>query len=259
MQIIGIYKITNPKGKVYIGKSIELEKRVKSYCWEKPTQPHINNSIKKYGVENHKFELEVECDEEYLDFWEDFFITKYNSIKEGMNIKGGGVGGRHNESTKKKMSIAGKRRYSEEGYKPIWEGKKRPNHSKWLEENGSGLSYTRTAKHKAITSKSSKESWLKDKEERSKKISLNKMGKGLKAVICIETNKRYESIKACSADVGISKGCICNFLKGSYAYPTLKGLTFRYVGESKPPYNPKNRENMLKQQRKYYLLNKKKK
>lgn len=60
---IGIYKITSPSGKVYIGQTINVYKR-----WEydyKPLnckgQPKLLNSLKKYGYEAHKFEVLEEC------------------------------------------------------------------------------------------------------------------------------------------------------------------------------------------------------
>ncbi len=31
MKVVGIYKITSPSGKVYIGQSVDIEKRFKTY------------------------------------------------------------------------------------------------------------------------------------------------------------------------------------------------------------------------------------
>jgi len=56
--MIGIYKITNPKGKIYIGQSINIKRRFNEYkrlnCSQ---QPKIYNSLLKYGSDNHKFEI----------------------------------------------------------------------------------------------------------------------------------------------------------------------------------------------------------
>lgn len=54
--IIGIYKITSPTGKIYIGQSVNIEKRWNSYyknlsCKE---QRIIYNSLKKHGFENYR-------------------------------------------------------------------------------------------------------------------------------------------------------------------------------------------------------------
>ena len=56
--MIGIYKITSPTGKVYIGQSIEIEKRwmrYKNITKSVKKQPAIYNSLLKYGSENHIF------------------------------------------------------------------------------------------------------------------------------------------------------------------------------------------------------------
>ena len=61
--MVGIYKITNPKGKIYIGQSININKRKYAYkCIDKRIMgPKIYNSIQKYGWKNHVFELIEEC------------------------------------------------------------------------------------------------------------------------------------------------------------------------------------------------------
>ena len=88
MKITGIYKITNPKGKVYIGQSKDIKKRWYTYkrilC---KTQPKIYNSLKKYGVNNHTFEIIHTCSIEELDYFEKYFISEYKSydIKNGLN------------------------------------------------------------------------------------------------------------------------------------------------------------------------------
>ncbi len=77
-KICGIYKITSPSGRVYIGQGINIEKRVRTYknlhC---KTQPRLYASLLKYGVEEHTFEIIENCLEEDLDcrerFWQDMF------------------------------------------------------------------------------------------------------------------------------------------------------------------------------------------
>ena len=64
--MIGIYKITNPKGNIYIGQSWNIETRKSSYKNCRPGQPYIFNSIKKYGWENHKFEFVVKIQNDTL-------------------------------------------------------------------------------------------------------------------------------------------------------------------------------------------------
>lgn len=105
--MIGIYKITSPTNKVYIGQSWDLERRKISYknlsgCRE---QPRIYNSLKKYGFDSHDFEvlLNIKDDLKYqkwLDYWEQFFINYFRSEGyELMNIKEAGAYGKHNPET----------------------------------------------------------------------------------------------------------------------------------------------------------------
>lgn len=111
--MIGIYKITNPKGKVYIGQSTNIDKRWKSYGWKNKTnkqQTKLYYSFKKYDVKNHTFEVIKECFKHELNQLEQHYITEYNSIENGLNISRGGYyfwevnkGKKHTEETKNKM------------------------------------------------------------------------------------------------------------------------------------------------------------
>lgn len=56
--MIGIYKITSPSGKVYIGQSWNIVRRWKEYEWYNGAgQPLLHRSLLKYGVINHAFEI----------------------------------------------------------------------------------------------------------------------------------------------------------------------------------------------------------
>jgi len=86
--MIGIYKITSPVGKVYVGQSVDIELRWRRYGWlEANTQHRLYNSFNKYGVTNHIFEVLEECEECMLNekerYWQDFF----NVVEEGLNLK----------------------------------------------------------------------------------------------------------------------------------------------------------------------------
>ena len=62
-KIVGIYKITNPKGRVYIGQSINIFKRFSYYkMLQCKGQKKVYSSLVKYGYENHKFEIVTEGD-----------------------------------------------------------------------------------------------------------------------------------------------------------------------------------------------------
>lgn len=79
-KISGIYKITSPTNKVYIGKSKNITQRKNNYksSLDKiKTQTRIYNSIKKYGWEKHTFEIVEECEVSELycreRYWQDFY------------------------------------------------------------------------------------------------------------------------------------------------------------------------------------------
>lgn len=87
---IGIYKITSPKGRIYIGQSRNISKRIKSYSqdWflKSDKQPRLRNSILKYGYYNHNFEIVEYCDLIDLNKRERYYQDKHNvTSKLGLN------------------------------------------------------------------------------------------------------------------------------------------------------------------------------
>jgi len=94
-KIIGIYKITSPYGKIYVGKSKDIKQRWLGYkTRQNKKQTKLYNSFNKYGVENHIFEIIEICDISVLSERETFFIKKYNTYNtdNGLNLTGGGEG-----------------------------------------------------------------------------------------------------------------------------------------------------------------------
>lgn len=102
-------KINN---KVYVGQTYNLYER-----WRCNGKNYFNsikfyNAILKYGWDN--FTHEIICDnlsQEAADILEKELIIKYNSIKNGYNIKSGGYRGELSEESLKKMSISLKKGY----------------------------------------------------------------------------------------------------------------------------------------------------
>jgi group I intron endonuclease len=108
--VIGIYKITNPNGKIYIGQSVDIERRW--YHYNKKdirNQPLLNRSITKYGVENHKFEIVEECNIEQLNEREIYWTYYYNAIHPyGLVLRIGGRSGHLSEEMKRKIGNGNK-------------------------------------------------------------------------------------------------------------------------------------------------------
>jgi group I intron endonuclease len=89
----GIYKITNKKNnKVYVGSSIELEKRKEKHFWMLKKGIHDNkflqSSFDRDGIENFTFEIIEICDMNELVEKENFYILENNSndMKFGYNL-----------------------------------------------------------------------------------------------------------------------------------------------------------------------------
>ena len=77
--MIGIYKITSPSNKVYIGQSINIKKRFNQYKWSKAKQqPILHNSFLKYGVKNHVFEIVCICKKSELHNLEVYYQEIYS-------------------------------------------------------------------------------------------------------------------------------------------------------------------------------------
>lgn len=146
--MIGIYKITSPSGKVYIGQSINIKKRFLNYkrllC---KGQTRLYSSFIKHGVNNHIFEIIIECNINELNELERYYQELYNCIGlNGLNcqyVKTKDKKYQHSEETKKKISLSnlGKkgRKYimSDEHKEKISQsnkGKKRPDVSKRISE-----------------------------------------------------------------------------------------------------------------------------
>lgn len=87
--MIGIYKITSPSKRIYIGQSINIEKRKISYknlTNNVKCQIKLYNSIKKYGWDNHKFEVIEECNRNNLNIKERYWQDYYDVLNEnGLN------------------------------------------------------------------------------------------------------------------------------------------------------------------------------
>ena len=95
----GIYIITNKiNGKVYIGKSNDIERRFKEHCsqYERNRTPNkpLYLAFEKYGIYNFSFEILELCPSENLNEKERYWIQKYQSDdkEKGYNILSGGDG-----------------------------------------------------------------------------------------------------------------------------------------------------------------------
>jgi group I intron endonuclease len=123
-EICGIYKITSPSKRVYIGQSTNIKRRFSYYkSTHGKSQPFLYNSLQKHGFEKHKFEILHICDPDKLNELEAYYIELFQCFNSefGLNLQSGGghykqskesilmrvlknTGKKRTDETKKKMS-----------------------------------------------------------------------------------------------------------------------------------------------------------
>lgn len=116
-KIIGIYKITSPSGKIYIGQSKDVLSRQNGYKYVRcKKQYKLYRSLLKYGWEAHKFEVIHYCSVDKLNELEIDYIMMYNcfNTSHGLNLKDGGQSPLTQESRDKiRKSLTGRKQSKE--------------------------------------------------------------------------------------------------------------------------------------------------
>jgi group I intron endonuclease len=149
--MVGIYKITNPNNRIYIGQSTNIYLRWNKYkklqCKD---QPSLYSSLKKHSPENHIFEIIEECLIEQLDEKEIYWGMKFDvlSNKHLNNRLGRGFGSLDSEETKQKKREChkGRSNYWFKGKKLTQEQRQKISKSK----KGTTQNRTKTRKDKGI-------------------------------------------------------------------------------------------------------------
>ncbi len=221
--MIGIYKITSPSGRIYIGQSVNIDNRISSYKNLKcKNQTKLYRSLLKYTFENHNFEIIEQCNIEILNererYWQDFYNS---SSKKGLNCrltKSNDKVGLLSNETKikigqgnkgKKVSLESRGKMSIAKLKMTEETKAKLRNKKLTQEHKQKLSLLKKGK--------------KIKEETRLKLLQNN-GKS-KKVICTETLRIYNSANQCAIENNIKHKTLCNQLSGISKNKT----TFKYV------------------------------
>lgn len=243
--MIGIYKITSPSKKVYIGQSTNIEKRKSSYKNIKCNkQTKLYNSLKKYGFEKHKFEVICECEISELNDKERYYQELYCVLgKGGLNCRltaASDRSGFFSEEVKLKMSFSQKgKKHSIEWFEKMKGRKLSEDHKKKIIRTGykhteetklkiglgnKGKKMTDENKAKLTGRKHSEEAKLKMSiskrqmsDETKEKIRISKTGKKIittKKVLNKQNNKIYDSIKCASIDLNIKYHTLYQYLNG---------------------------------------------
>lgn len=219
--MIGIYKITSPSGKIYIGQSIDIEKRFSHYqkLYNCKSQTKLYRSFLKYGVNKHNFEILEECKILELNDKERYYQDLYSVLKTGLNCK-----------LTKSLDKSG---YASE------ETREKMRKPKTLQHNINNSIAAKKRKRTPEQIKKATEIILKAGKERNKplsdehklKLSIWRKGKKFphlsgknsvksKPVLDLNTGIFYDSIKDAAKYNSVSKFKLQNSLSGKEPYKT---------------------------------------
>lgn len=173
-----VYKITSPSKKIYIGSTINIEQRKKTYrILHCKSQIKLYRSLKKYGWLKHKFEIVTECEQSKMFAMESYYGILFDVLgKHGLNLqipKHGETFQCMSDETKRKMSKSQKGNTHRLGKKHSDETKHKMSEAK--------KGKPKSDEHKRNMSKSqkgvSRNLGFKHSDETKRKISEAKKGK----------------------------------------------------------------------------------
>ena len=210
----GIYKITSPTGRVYIGQSKNIKERFLGYknmYGSNSGQVRLHNSLQKYGWGNHQFDIIEYCSVEELNCSERFWQDEFDVLNGGLNCKLTNCGEKrvfYSEEVRKKMSTSQKgKKASEETKQRMRDsairGDKHHNYKRTpTEEHKKSIAEANTGNSYRLGKKASEETKQKIREAFSK------------LVLCLETGIYYDSAKEASKVCGIGYEWFCKQLGG---------------------------------------------
>lgn len=106
----GIYTISSPSGKLYIGSAINLARRKIQHFHGLRNKVHANSILQKafnkYGEENLIFKEIIHCSVANLLLYEQIAIDAFEPAYNIAKIAGSSLGIKRSESTKMKLSLA---------------------------------------------------------------------------------------------------------------------------------------------------------
>lgn len=225
--MIGIYKITSPSYKIYIGQSINIEKRFVHYSFiDCKSQIRLYNSFKKYGIENHIFEIIEECDIELLNERERYYQDLFDVLsKNGLNCKltrTDDKSGKHSEETKLKIGLGNKGKIRSEKCK---ENLRTKRHSVETKIKISIAGKNRFCSDETKIKRSLSLKGLERTSLQKETMSKSKLGINCKQIVNINTGEIYNGVKEC---------CLLNNLNIKTMYTKLSGgrknnTFFKYI------------------------------
>jgi group I intron endonuclease len=201
--MIGIYKILSPSNKIYIGQSVNIERRWKEYknlyCIN---QRKLYFSLKKHGVENHVFEILEECCENILLERESYWKNFYKVLETpSLCCRIDGKGGKNSKETNQLISKGNTGISRNKGRKQSFEEK---------------------------TLRSQIRHGYQPTENHIENMRSSMIGKNVTPILCINDNKSYSSIREAAKILNLNERSIQNHLAG--LTKSLKNkLQFKYI------------------------------
>lgn len=196
--IIGIYKVSSPTGKIYIGKSKNIHQRWKFYSFYNcKKQKKLYNSLKKHGFNKHIFEIIEECSIEQLNereiYWKQYYLNQFQEEwKMVLFCKLHDSGGEPlPQEIKNKIS------------KSLTGKKKSQQHKDNIKKSKKGILFTQ--QHKDNMSNS----------------------RFRYSILCIQNGKIYKSAHQASKDLNIYPSSIIKVCKGKLKQ--TKGYLFKFI------------------------------
>lgn len=225
INMIGIYKITSPSNRIYIGQSINIPVRFKYYkSLQCKKQPKLYRSFIKYGVENHKFEVVEICISENLNDKERYYQEFFNVINTGLNCSLVNSKNRAGE-----MSLNSKKLMSK-NHKRIWIGKKHSAESiKKISQSLTKIhqekrGFNIPAKRKPRTGNG--RNGLTHSEETKKKMRESNKKINSRIILDLNSGVFYDSIADYSKIYAISKTSIIDYLMGRIKKSKINNIVY---------------------------------
>lgn len=195
MAITGIYKITSPTGRIYIGQSWDIEERFKQH--KNPRQPKgrkLKFSMLKHGANLHSFEilhtLPPDVAQNILDDYECFYIEHYtkSGIKM-LNCKEGGSTGKHSAETRELLSLQRK------GKPNPWKSEEMKEYNRTRVMSAETIEKIRTANKNKYPVGLHPNIGIKRSDETKRKISEAKKGKMIGTAHPLYGKPRPDAVK----------------------------------------------------------------
>jgi len=219
--VIGIYKLTSPSGRIYIGQSIDIQRRWRDHRID--TYPcKLRDSVNKYGFDNFFKVVLEECSIELLNererYWQDFYNTTSDF---NLNLK---LTSTTDKSGYFSQELRDKMSKSQKKYNSTLTEEQKLNRNKKNSESTKGKKLSvEHIENSRVGIKKYWETKIENQTEQEKELLSNKMSRvrrsnnkepAAKKVINTETGEIFDSIKLAADSINISMDRLSDRLRG---------------------------------------------